>query len=128
MRKLVLIVSVLALSACSGDKTRNQVEMTDEQRFSPPSLVVQSGANVMFSNASDESHTVTFYSEGYPDGEPYRASAPEAEGEDEARDALADGLLRPGDALGISLKTPGTYRYFCIPHEGAGMKGTIVVE
>jgi plastocyanin len=38
------------------------------------------------------------------------------------------GLLTvPGQAFAVRLETPGTYDYFCIPHELAGMAGRIVV-
>ena len=35
----------------------------------------------------------------------------------------------PGQTFKYTFTTPGTYRYFCIPHgsPGAGMHGTIIV-
>jgi plastocyanin len=38
------------------------------------------------------------------------------------------GDLDRGETFTYTFETPGTYRYFCIPHEGAKMFGTVVVE
>ncbi len=37
-------------------------------------------------------------------------------------------LFSPGESFEITFSEPGTYPYFCEPHRGAGMNGTIVVE
>jgi plastocyanin len=37
-------------------------------------------------------------------------------------------LIQSGDTFDVTFEQPGTYEYYCIPHESAGMKGTIVVE
>jgi plastocyanin len=36
--------------------------------------------------------------------------------------------IEPGQAFQHKFIVPGTYRYFCIPHEGAGMVGEIIVD
>lgn len=36
-------------------------------------------------------------------------------------------LVHPGDHFDVTLTVPGVYDYFCMPHEGAGMVGRIVV-
>jgi plastocyanin len=36
-------------------------------------------------------------------------------------------LVHPGDHFDITLSVPGVYDYYCLPHEGAGMVGRIVV-
>jgi plastocyanin len=38
------------------------------------------------------------------------------------------GLLGADETFSRTFKRPGTYRYVCIPHEGARMVGTVVVE
>jgi plastocyanin len=43
-------------------------------------------------------------------------------------DAFDSGLIAEGESFSRKFDKPGTYRYFCIPHEGAGMVGTAVVE
>lgn len=37
------------------------------------------------------------------------------------------GYLLPGKSFEVTLKVPGVYDYYCIPHEMAGMVGRIVV-
>jgi plastocyanin len=41
--------------------------------------------------------------------------------------AWNSGDINPGQTFTHTFDTPGTYKYFCIPHEVAGMTGTIVV-
>jgi plastocyanin len=36
-------------------------------------------------------------------------------------------LVHPGDHFDVTLTVPGVYDYYCMPHEGAGMVGRIVV-
>jgi plastocyanin len=38
------------------------------------------------------------------------------------------GLISPGKDYSHTFTVPGTYKYFCIPHEAAGMVGTVVVS
>lgn len=37
-------------------------------------------------------------------------------------------LFAPGESYESTFAEPGTYSYYCEPHRGAGMVGTIVVE
>ena len=37
-------------------------------------------------------------------------------------------LNAPGESFTIKLDTAGTYGYYCEPHQGAGMKGSITVQ
>jgi plastocyanin len=116
MRKvLAVILSAIALTACSGNgSSGTSVDMTSAQTFDPDKLTV-----------SSESHTVTAYEP--PAGTEYFASG-EASSEEAARDQVAEGLLDAGDTFEFTFDEPGTYRYFCIPHEDQGMVGTIVVS
>jgi plastocyanin len=116
----------LALGACSGGDG-NSVAMQSGQRFEPEELTVDAGVTVTFVNESDEAHTVTAYEEDLPADASYFSSGG-FESEDEARDDVAGGLLSQGEEFEVSFDVPGTYRYFCIPHESSGMTGRIVVE
>lgn len=100
--------------------------MAAGQSFEPERVTVDAGQTVVFSNTSDESHTVTAYGDDLPDGADYFASG-DFPDEEAARDSVSEGLLEAGDEYEVTLTEPGTYTYFCIPHESAGMKGTIVV-
>ena len=132
--RLTLLMAVVgALSACGTGNSSSQmvatdrVSMTQDQLFDPEGATVEVGATVTFENTSAEAHTVTAYQSEIPSGADYFASGG-ADSEVEARGELADGLLAEGESYEVTFSEPGTYRYFCIPHEGAGMKGTIVVE
>jgi len=122
---MVLVIG-LALGACSGGDG-NSVAMQSGQRFEPEELTVDVGATVTFVNESADAHTVTAYEEGLPADAPYFSSGG-FESEDEARDDVAGGLLSQGEEFEVTFDAPGTYRYFCIPHESSGMTGSIVVE
>jgi plastocyanin len=127
MRKvLAVILSAIALTACSGNgSSGTSVDMTSAQTFDPDKLTVSVGETVTWTNGSSESHTVTAYEP--PAGTEYFASG-EASSEEAARDQVAEGLLDAGDTFEFTFDEPGTYRYFCIPHEDQGMVGTIVVS
>ncbi len=116
----------LFLVGCAGSGATS-VEMTGDQAFDPAELTVAAGDSVTFKNTSSEAHTVTAYEEEIPEGADYFTSGGLAS-EEAARDDLAATLVATGDSYEVTFEEPGTYRYFCIPHEEAGMKGTIVVE
>lgn len=39
-----------------------------------------------------------------------------------------DYLNGPGEKVTNKFDTPGTYGYYCEPHQGAGMAGKIIVQ
>ena len=128
--KIALVaLTALALAACGGSSSGsgNTVAMNSSQRFAPDSLTVKAGDTVTWTNEDSQTHTVTAYDDGVPDGAGYFASG-EAPDEEAARDDLQTGLIPEGDAYEFTFDEPGTYEYFCIPHEQQGMKGEIVVE
>jgi plastocyanin len=97
------------------------------QRFDPATITIEAGETISWINESDEAHTVTAYGNEIPEGATYFASGG-ASNEEEARDSLSEGLLQSGDTFEVTLDRPGTYEYYCIPHQSQGMRGTIVVE
>lgn len=101
--------------------------MKDSQRFAPEEITVPAGEETVFTNVSSEAHTVTAYSDGLPEGADYFTTGG-FDSEADARDNLTETLVGPGETYELTLTEPGTYRYFCIPHEDAGMIGRIVVE
>lgn len=101
--------------------------MTAEQRFEPATIVVSVGEPVVFVNDSDEAHTVTADEEALPEGSSYFASGG-FEDEAVARTSSSDGFILAGQTYSVDFNRPGTYEYFCIPHESSGMRGSIVVE
>lgn len=101
--------------------------MTRDQKFDPEELTITAGDTVTWTNDSSQSHTVTAYQDGIPEGGEYFASGG-ASSEDAAREQLEEGLIDAGETFETTFEEPGTYAYFCIPHEAQGMIGTIVVE
>jgi plastocyanin len=95
------------------------VTMSDALRFEPATLTVARGATVTWRNSSGVMHTVT--------DDPGKAV-------DKADAALPSGVqpwdsgnIDPGQTFQHTFDTPGTYKYFCTPHEAAGMVGTVTV-
>lgn len=121
----VCLAALLGMSGCTGGSGAG-VDMAGE-RFLPEEVALKAGTEITFTNGSAEAHSVTAYEEGLPPGANYFASGG-FESEAEARADIAASLLRPGETFSVTLTEPGTYRYFCIPHEDGGMVGRIVVE
>ena len=73
------------------------------------------GETVEFVNNKAFPHNVVFDEDNVPSG----VNA----------DAISHGLpQRPRRKVTNKFDTPGTYGYYCEPHQGAGMQGTIIVS
>jgi plastocyanin len=99
--------------------TANTVQLTDALRFDPATLTVPRGTTVTWRNTSQVPHTVT-------DDPSKAASASDAQLPSGAQ-PWDSGNLNPGQTFTHTFDTPGTYKYFCQPHEAGGMVGTITV-
>lgn len=88
----------------AGDAT--VVDVADNV-FSPQSVTIQTGDTVRWRHVGQNDHTIT------PD-----------EHSEWARQAFAAG----SDAFEHTFNTPGTFPYFCEPHQSIGMVGTITVQ
>lgn len=104
-----------------------RVTMTDELAFVPETVAVDPGTTVRWNNEANLTFTVTAYDETVPPGVAYFASGG-FDSEDTAREAYPEGGVAGGESYGHRFETPGTYEYFCVPQERAGMTGTIVVS
>ncbi|WP_233741091.1 cupredoxin domain-containing protein [Halobaculum saliterrae] len=101
--------------------------MPDSHRFEPKTATIETGETVTWTNESDIEHTVTAYEDEIPDEAAYFASGG-FESERAARNRITEGLIAPGEKYEYTFDHPGTYGYFCIPHESSGMVGTIQVK
>jgi plastocyanin len=115
----------------SGGTETHTVDMTDSLVFKPKRLSIAPGDTVVWENVGSLGHSVTAYEDEIPDGADYFASGG-FDGEQAARDAYTTGDPESGDIPGgesyeHTFETEGVYEYFCIPHEAAGMVGTIAV-
>jgi len=96
------------------------VEMTDTLKFAPAKLTITAGETVEWRNTSVLAHTVT--------ADPAQATLADSVRLPEGAEPFDSGMLDQDERFRHTFDTPGTYRYFCIPHEGAKMIGTVVVE
>lgn len=76
--------------------------------FEPSDVTISAGDSVHFVNNMLPPHNVIV--EGRPDL---------------AHESLA---MLPGEEFDITFSDPGDYTYWCAPHKGAGMIGTVHVE
>ena len=121
--------ATIATAGClNGQSSTNQtVTMTDDLAFEPKTATIKTGETVTWKNTSDVEHTVTAYGDKTPDGAAYFASGG-FESERAARNNVKEGLIAPDEAYEHTFEQPGTYEYFCIPHESSGMVGTFQVK
>jgi len=103
------------------------VTMPDNLMFEPETATIETGETVTWTNESDIDHTVTAYEDEIPDEAAYFASGG-FESERAARNRVTEGLIAPGEDYKHTFEEPGTYGYFCIPHESSGMVGTVRVK
>lgn len=134
--------SLLALAGCTalGDTADSlfgdddyDIGM-DRNAFIPETYETTVGEPIVWKNTSGSVHTITGYDGSFEGEADYFASGG-FENETAAREAWnADGggAIGTGDTYEHAFDVPGTYGYFCIPHETDGngrarMVGTIVV-
>jgi len=94
-------------AAAQGDATVEMVTDGDEYYFDPIGLYVEPGTTVTFENAAG-SHNSVAYTDRIPS---------EAGGWQTSTGETAD----------HTFEEPGTYDYYCAPHQTLGMVGRIVV-
>lgn len=100
--------------------------------FTPDNYTVSVGESVVWGNTNSRAHSVTAYENAIPEEADYFASggfdseaaARESWTKHEGRDG---GKILTGQTYSHTFEMPGTYSYFCIPHEQV-MTGVIVVE
>jgi plastocyanin len=117
--------------AVGQETTTHTVEMTDQLVFDPAELTIAPGDTVIWENVGSIGHSVTAYEDATPADAAYFASGG-FDSETAARNNYSVGDAGSGDVVGgetyqHTFEGEGTYEYFCIPHEGAGMVGTIQV-
>jgi len=89
-------------------------------KFEPAVVTVHAGDTVEWRNQSLFNHSVTddpAWAHGEGDAMLPAGAAP-----------FNSGLIGHGQVFRYTFTVPGTYHYFCIPHENFAMLGTVVVE
>jgi plastocyanin len=107
----------LAAAAQSANPT--VVKMTGQNTFDVPSITVPAGTTITWLNDGTTPQSATF--------DPTKATN-KADGQlPPGTQPFDSGLVQPGQTWSHAFATPGTYKYFCIPNEGLGMTGTVIV-
>ena len=125
MRPWLLSAAVMSgMLACSLAKPSHAADLPQEPalqqsiatvemirfRFSPQTITVRAGDTVLWQNTSSGTHTVT------ADSVPPGAAA------------FDSGDIGSGGQFSHTFFVPGEHHYYCRPHSGIGMVGTVVVE
>jgi len=122
------LLAMLALSGCGlggpahGPPPPNAAAIVDMgfESFSPATITIQPGGLVEWRNTSLITHTVT--------DDPKLAHKPGDLMLPAGAPAFNSGDVPAGQIYRHTFEVPGTYRYFCIHHEGDGMLGTVIVR
>ncbi len=117
------IAAALALLPDPAKAATNPVVITmaDSQPFyTPAKVAIKAGETVDWINRGQTVHSVSTSAANAQN--PADTSMPKG--------ALAfdSGFIPPGGEYRYTFTVPGTYKYFCLPHEKAGMVGVIVVK
>ncbi len=118
-----LFFSLSALKAQDDTNSKNAdhiVDMPNLRDFDPETLTIKEGETVKWVNNSLFKHTVTCDSS--------KVKKLENVGLPKKAKEWDSGDIKPNESFIHTFNIPGTYKYFCIPHERMGMVGTIIVE
>ncbi|MFB6088050.1 MAG: plastocyanin/azurin family copper-binding protein [Haloarculaceae archaeon] len=121
-----------ALAGCSAQGSTPSGEYDvgmSAADFKPPEVTVAPGETVVWRNTSSVRHTVTAYGDKLPDGADFFSTGDfDSQAAAETGWTRGKGGLGSGETFEHTFEIPGTYEYFCIPHEVSGMRGTVVVS
>ena len=107
MRLPLLLLVAVALAGCGGTGPSEPVATTEvlmpkSYRFDPKTIEVDAGAEVIWRNEDNFTHTV------------------EIEGQEDRK-------VEPGKSTSFTFTAPGTYEYVCTLHSH-DMRGTVIVR
>ncbi|MDA8395066.1 MAG: plastocyanin/azurin family copper-binding protein [Candidatus Dormibacteraeota bacterium] len=112
--------STTSSGGCTAANAQSSVtvDATNSLKFTPASVCLKAGGTVTWDNVGNLPHTTT--DESSLAANPADAELPKgAVGWNQP--------IAPGKPFSLKLTVPGTYKYFCIPHELLGMLGQITV-
>lgn len=97
------------------------IKMADKQPFyAPAKVAIKVGDTVQWVNGGETVHSVSTTAAN--------AQNPKDTSMPKGAVAFDSGFIPPGGDYSYTFTVPGTYHYFCLPHEKAGMVGVIVVK
>jgi plastocyanin len=116
-----------AMGRADAQGNQRTIDMTDGLVFDPDEATVAPGTTVVWETVGSIGHSVTAYEDEIPDDADYFASGG-FDSEQAARNAYPDGEVAGGESYQHTFEVEGTYGYFCIPHESAGMVAELTVS
>ncbi len=116
---VVAMAAMVLVSSLAAAPPNKVIRMTQSMTFDPKTVTIKAGETVVWKNVSDLTHSVT--------DDPALATSAQDAALPPGAEKFNSGLLSGGKEFSHTFKFPGTYKYFCIPHEEAGMVGTVVV-
>jgi plastocyanin len=119
MKELLVFIAVMSLAGLAGAVPGVTVRMTSRDAFVPKTLTIKVGDTVVWENDSPGVHTVT-------DNSAF-ASAKQDASVPAGTEPFNSGPVEAGKQYSHTFTAPGTYKYFCVPHEADGMVGTVIV-
>lgn len=131
--RLIIALGLSGLAALAGGCTRpGAVEEARKSlqadalvtmgglSFNPDHLTITAGQSVEWNNTASVTHTVT--------ADPALAKHSEHVALPAGAQPFNSGDMKPGEVFRHTFSVPGTYKYFCIPHEKMGMIGEVEVR
>ena len=100
------LVALLVLAPSAWAQDQEVTVRMEDNFFAPANITVEPGTTVTWVQSGSNPHTTTSY------------------------DGLWDSGLIPGgsgQSFSFTFEEPGTYDYFCLPHEDLGMVGSVTV-
>lgn len=119
----IILVALLVCAAApliAAETAAKEVRMTNQLTFEPKTITIKSGETVIWKNVSGMVHSAT-------DVPSMAAKSQNASLPRNAKE-FNSGMISPGKDYSHTFTVPGTYKYFCIPHEELGMVGTVIVQ
>ncbi|HEY9644468.1 MAG TPA: plastocyanin [Coleofasciculaceae cyanobacterium] len=110
---IALVVSsfLLVVSPASADTVTVKMGADNGMlAFQPANVTIKAGDTVKWVNNKLPPHNIVFEDKALAS---------------KSHDQM---MFSPGETYELSFDTPGTYKYYCAPHRGAGMAGTITVQ
>ena len=101
------LVALLVFAPAAWAQGQEVTVRMEDNFFAPANITVEPGTTVTWVQSGNNPHTTTSY------------------------DGLWDsGMIEGGTdgSFSFTFDEPGTYEYFCIPHEEMGMVGTVTVS